>query len=690
MLNEIKEQSKHLMSIEKNIFGYEIAIDSSINCKKDIRDNKDLKKLLDYISPIFDNNHNYTFAFFSITSKRLDKSLDCLELGIFYSQFSKIALKLNYADRAIGIAFQALDFFKNINHLHKVYALAHIATSYRNLSNFSKAIEYYTKAKKASNILGLYALENWQVFRLGKMYVNYLNQPSRGVEYIKKAQDMFSKIDNKSGKLGVAACIDELGDIFRQVTIDYDIAYSYYISAMELNKLINNQRGIARNIAHIGLLHEAEGDLLNSIKMLTESVEILRRIPGERRGLGLRLGQLSRLYVKQNMPIEAYSCLDEAQIISKYYNDKVAMIKHMICQGQYFESIEKFFNAEKSYNMAISMCDENSQYSLKGKILLKLFNLYIDDIGDYDKIKTICIDRIDNNKKEINMIKMTNPAIEDVEQKTDIAIMYKSLYEKVLKDAQDELSSMAVTLSRIYDIAISAHEEKINNLNRIFQIGAVMASSSHNIRNTLNNIVNMLNTLISKKMNDTDTVTSLLSIKENLLLSEKAISDKLVYSMLCINEKNNRSLAIILIENIANNLRKNCELNNVDFITDFKLNDELVNITQAELETILGNIVQNSIDSMKSIDNKFIKIFAEINGQYLTIKVIDNGIGIGEQDIAKIFQMEFTTKPGSTGIGLTVVRHLIELCGGKIYIDNNANTNGATVSISLPLPGKKD
>ncbi|TMJ32461.1 MAG: histidine kinase, partial [Alphaproteobacteria bacterium] len=80
---------------------------------------------------------------------------------------------------------------------------------------------------------------------------------------------------------------------------------------------------------------------------------------------------------------------------------------------------------------------------------------------------------------------------------------------------------------------------------------------------------------------------------------------------------------------------------------------------------------------------------AAINGSY-TVSVRDTGPGISPTDQAKIFE-EFqqadssaTKKKGGTGLGLSIARRIVELHGGRIWVESEVG-KGATFSINLPV-----
>jgi signal transduction histidine kinase len=101
---------------------------------------------------------------------------------------------------------------------------------------------------------------------------------------------------------------------------------------------------------------------------------------------------------------------------------------------------------------------------------------------------------------------------------------------------------------------------------------------------------------------------------------------------------------------------------------------------------IINNLVLNAIQSMEeggvlSIETKMAKL--EDKKEYVELKVSDTGCGIKEDDLNKIFGPFFTNKEKGTGLGLTIVNHILEGYNGKIKIESTLN-QGTICSVWLP------
>jgi two-component system nitrogen regulation sensor histidine kinase NtrY len=104
------------------------------------------------------------------------------------------------------------------------------------------------------------------------------------------------------------------------------------------------------------------------------------------------------------------------------------------------------------------------------------------------------------------------------------------------------------------------------------------------------------------------------------------------------------------------------------------------------LYRVFINLIKNSEDSISEKREKNIgfkgKISVEINenNDYITITLIDNGIGV--KDLNKIMTPYYTTKTDGTGLGLPIVKKIINEHFGDIVISNNKP--GAKILITLP------
>jgi PAS domain S-box-containing protein len=132
------------------------------------------------------------------------------------------------------------------------------------------------------------------------------------------------------------------------------------------------------------------------------------------------------------------------------------------------------------------------------------------------------------------------------------------------------------------------------------------------------------------------------------------------------------------------------KLTSADIATDCRFEDHpLVVASKGELMQILSNIIANAIDAMPQGGVLRVQTKRSFNPDGVEIRLADNGSGIRKDHLAKIFEPFFTTKGDmGTGIGLWVVKQLVEKRGGRVAVSSNTDSrSGTTISIFLPLTG---
>ncbi len=112
---------------------------------------------------------------------------------------------------------------------------------------------------------------------------------------------------------------------------------------------------------------------------------------------------------------------------------------------------------------------------------------------------------------------------------------------------------------------------------------------------------------------------------------------------------------------------------------------EIIGI-ENRIEQILANLLENSISF--SEDNKKITVKLSKKNNSVMLNVIDEGSGFKENDTKKIFKRFYSNRPGKfgehSGLGLNIVKNLIDLHGGTISASNNNGGKGAKIEIIFP------
>ncbi len=109
------------------------------------------------------------------------------------------------------------------------------------------------------------------------------------------------------------------------------------------------------------------------------------------------------------------------------------------------------------------------------------------------------------------------------------------------------------------------------------------------------------------------------------------------------------------------------------------------------VKQVLWNIITNAIDALEHRNNGKIRLTAKRHsGQHVLLTIADNGPGIPESVVNRIFQPFFTTKPADkgTGLGLSLARDFIEKMNGHIEV-HSKKSKGTTFRVVLPILNQK-
>ncbi len=171
----------------------------------------------------------------------------------------------------------------------------------------------------------------------------------------------------------------------------------------------------------------------------------------------------------------------------------------------------------------------------------------------------------------------------------------------------------------------------------------------------------------------------------DIIRTEKVLSKRNVYR----KEINLRKAIDDAINVLLDSIRKR----DIEVKIDCELAPKEINVQESQFHQMLINLVKNSIEAIDEFSKKVddwnytpsITIKSYIKDENFVIEVIDNGIGIEQDNIEMIFRPGYTTKETGSGLGLHSVANFVNGCGGQIYAISEGIYKGATMRIVLPV-----
>ena len=142
-----------------------------------------------------------------------------------------------------------------------------------------------------------------------------------------------------------------------------------------------------------------------------------------------------------------------------------------------------------------------------------------------------------------------------------------------------------------------------------------------------------------------------------------------------------------LLERVLRLIQESAKSPEVRVTREFDPEAEKVEGDPPQLEQVFLNLIHNALQAM---DGKgTLTLTTRAQEGVVTVLVKDSGKGIPPGDLSSIFQPFFTTKHRGSGLGLSIVRKIVEAHGGSIQVDSELG-KGTTATVMLPrmeVPG---
>lgn len=219
-----------------------------------------------------------------------------------------------------------------------------------------------------------------------------------------------------------------------------------------------------------------------------------------------------------------------------------------------------------------------------------------------------------------------------------------------------------------------------------------LAVLSHELRSPLNPILGWSRLLQTRQLGAAKTAEALLTIERNAKLQAELIEDLLDVSRILRGKISLNIAAVNLKSTVLSALdtvRLMVEAKSIQLQTVLQPNMGQVIGDQARLQQVVWNLVSNAVKFTPAGGRVDVRV--EQVDTYAQIQVIDTGKGISPDFLPYVFDYfrqadsATTRKFGGLGLGLAIVRHLVELHGGTIFAESRGEGQGATFTVRLPL-----
>jgi two-component system sensor kinase FixL len=248
---------------------------------------------------------------------------------------------------------------------------------------------------------------------------------------------------------------------------------------------------------------------------------------------------------------------------------------------------------------------------------------------------------------------------------------------------------MDITERKLVEEENRRRRKQIELLSRAGLLGEMAASLAHELNQPLTAILSNANAgirFIDNGTGDTETLREILTDVAN----DGHRATGIVNNVRSAIKKGGSIRGPVnmndVVATVAHMVQPDAALHNCEVRTSLAENLPPIESDPVQIQQILMNLVSNAFDAMRStpVTKRKVEIATEGNNSTISVSVRDYGTGIPEEMREQLFEHFVTTKDEGLGLGLAIVRSIVEAHGGKIQAEN-VDGGGARFYFNLPI-----
>ncbi len=267
-------------------------------------------------------------------------------------------------------------------------------------------------------------------------------------------------------------------------------------------------------------------------------------------------------------------------------------------------------------------------------------------------------------------------------------------YTKVIKEKSQSKTNIESLKSRNDELGLLSNslDDMTTELQkRVTHAENFSTDLVHEIRNPLASLKSA-SEILQDANNDEQRIKLLNILSHDVLRIERLITDysQMLKDEVALSKEKMKKINIEpIIQSVVddyNNIhkvKKNIEINYENDGSE----QYIIKGIENRIEQIIANLLDNSISFCKEGGNIFVNV-SSTSDKNILVKITDEGQGFKEKDTTKIFKRFYSNRPDKfgehSGLGLNIVKNLVDLHEGKILASNRLDRHGAIVEIRFP------
>ncbi|RXG29214.1 sensor histidine kinase [Leeuwenhoekiella marinoflava] len=268
-----------------------------------------------------------------------------------------------------------------------------------------------------------------------------------------------------------------------------------------------------------------------------------------------------------------------------------------------------------------------------------------------------------------------------------IVVSLKKKEMSFLREEQQLIDNIALKIGDFLErVAIKKNESllkrQMEHADRLSILGELTAGIAHELNTPLANILGFAELLKESMASDKTAASDLDKIIKNTIFSREVVKKLMFFACAMPKEKKHINIVPHIYDSL-DLLEATFRKEQVSYQVKIEEEALVIQADTVQITQIIFNLIINAI--YFSPKNGVVTIEAFQDTEHIILKILDEGPGLSEEALEKVFQPFFTTKPTGegSGLGLSVVHGIVASHKGSIVAQNNTD-KGAIFSVRLP------
>jgi signal transduction histidine kinase len=574
-------------------------------------------------------------------------------IGLVYQNLSDYRAALEYHQRALSIRQKIGD------EQGQAALLANIGTVHYIIADYSSAMECYHRSLILAQELGDSRNEAVAESNIGNVYFS-LGDYVSALDSYQRSLELFQSIQDQYGE---ASSLSNIGNIYEKLG-DQSAALTHQADALLIFREIGYPLGEINALTAVGMLHERVRKPGQAMECYEQAVHLARRV-------GDRFAEADGIFHQACLMLDSAASFSSTEI-----NTALSLLETALNIAERIDARELIYKSHQTLSEAFKKIGDYERALFHHELFYNVREAVFNTESDKRLRSMQIVHQLEQTRRESNLfqkqaekLKQANDALSDI-------LLEMERHKKHAEEQQ----SIAEEANRFksYLLSIAAHDLR-NPLSTIVTITDFIQSLLTSIRR--GDSVNQISEVEGMLQLIHDSSSRMFKLIAQILQSSQIDSGKFQLNK-CVMDLYPILLSIVR-ENISQATRKD---QRIDFI------GESGYLCEADLECmkeIFDNLISNAVKYSPKSKNITVKM-EKIN-QCVRVSIKDEGQGLTEDDKKKLFGKfeKLSAKPtggeSSTGLGLSIVKQLVEMHNGRVWAESEGKHQGSTFFVELAL-----